>query len=202
MEKETMGAARRGRRPGPVSSRKAVLEAARARFATAGYARTTIRLVAADAGVNVAQVMQFFRTKDELFAAVMAIPPSALERFGALYEGPDDRLGERVVRAFLLAWEGFAEESRPLMATLRGAFVNDQARDQLRGFIQSRLVAGTRQREDPTAMLRAGLVASLLIGMVIGRRVIGVPMLVATEAEELVRMIAPAIQMMLVPEER
>lgn len=199
MEEETTSAARRGRRPGPTSSRQAVLDAARVRFASAGYARTTIRLVAADAGVNVAQVMQFFRTKDELFAAVMAIPPSALERFGALYEGPDDRLGERVVRAFLAAWEDIPEESRPLMATLRGAFVNDHARDQLRGFTQSRLLTGTRERLDPEARLRAGLVASLLIGMVVGRRVIGVPLLTTAEPEALVSVIAPAIQQILAP---
>ncbi|MEN0108758.1 MAG: TetR family transcriptional regulator [Pseudomonas sp.] len=200
MEKNTGAPARRGRRPGTGSTRQSVLDAARARFASDGFARTTIRLVAADAGVDVAQVMQFFRSKDELFAAVMEIPASALERFDALYEGPDEHLGERVVQAFLTAWEGLSEESKPLMATLRGAFVNDQARDQLRGFIQARLLTGTRAHADAEAKLRAGLVASLLIGMVVGRRVIGVPMLVAAEHNDLVRVIAPAIQKILVPE--
>lgn len=199
MGKDTNGTLRRGRRPGPGSSRNAVLDAAQARFANYGYARTTIRLVAADAGVDVAQVMQFFRSKDELFAAVMAIPASALERFGTLYDGPDDCIGERVVQAFLAAWEGNPEESAPLMATLRGAFVNDQARNQLRGFIQSRLLAGTRQCVDPQAKLRAGVAASLLIGMVISRRVIGVPVLAAAEPEALAAVIAPAIQQILVP---
>lgn len=200
MKKETASTARRGRRPGPNSSRHLVLEAARARFACDGFAGTTIRLVAADAGVDVAQVMQFFRSKDELFAAVMAIPASALERFDALYEGPDEHLGERVVRAFLTAWEGIAEESEPLMATLRGAFVNDQARDQLRAFIQSRLRTGSHEQSDCDGNLRAGLAASLLVGMVVSRRVIGVPILVAAEPEELVRIIGPAIQKILVPE--
>jgi AcrR family transcriptional regulator len=178
-----------------------VLDAARARFASGGFAGTTIRLVAADAGVDVAQVMQFFRSKDELFAAVMAIPPTALERFDALYEGPDEHLGERVVRAFLTAWEGIPEESEPLMATLRGAFVNDQARDQLRGFIQSRLLAGTAERLGSDAKLRAGLASSMLVGMIVGRRVIGVPILVAAETEELVGVVAPAIQRILVPQQ-
>jgi AcrR family transcriptional regulator len=158
-----------------------------------------MRLVAADAGVDAAQVMQFFRSKDELFAAVMAIPASALLRFDALYEGPDEHLGERVVRAFLAGWEGIPEESEPLMATLRGAFVNEQAREQLRGFIQSRLLTGTGERPDPEAMLRSGLAASLLVGLVVGRRIIGVPTLVAADPEELVRIVAPAIQRILVP---
>lgn len=199
MSKESTSTARRGRRPGPNSTRQVVLDAARARFASGGFAGTTIRLVAADAGVDVAQVMQFFRSKDELFAAVMAIPTTALERFDTLYEGPDEHLGERVVRAFLAAWEGIAEESEPLMATLRGAFVNDQARDQLRGFIQSRLLAGTCDQLGSDAGLRAGLAASMLVGMVVGRRVIGVPTLLAAQPEELVRIVAPAIQNILVP---
>ncbi|WP_448681171.1 TetR/AcrR family transcriptional regulator [Pseudomonas nicosulfuronedens] len=177
-----------------------MLSVARERFARDGYARTTIRLVAADAGVDVAQVMQFFRSKDELFAAVMSIPASALERFSALYEGPDEHLGERVVRAFLAAWTVRDEESGPLMATLRGAFVNDQARNQLRGFIQSRLLTGTREYFGSDARLRAGIASSLLVGLVVGRRVLGVPTLENADPEELVRVVAPAIQRVLAPQ--
>ena len=198
-EKSTLNV-RRGRRPGPGSTRQAVLDAARARFASDGFAATTIRLVAADAEVDVSQVMQFFRSKDELFAAVMAVPASALRRFNTLYEGLDAHVGERVVRAFLTAWEGLPEESEPLMATLRGAMVNDQARDQLRDFIQARLQAGTSERLGSDAALRAGLATSLLIGMVVCRRIIGVPVLVAAEQEELVMLLAPAIQQILVPQ--
>lgn len=200
MNKNSTPAVRRGRRPGPNSTRQAVLDAARARFASDGFAATTIRLVAADAQVDVSQVMQFFRSKDELFAAVMAVPASALQRFNTLYEGPDEHLGERVVRAFLTAWEGMPEESAPLMATLRGAMVNDQARDQLRDFIQARLLAGTSAGPSSDAALRIGLATSLLIGMVICRRIIGVPVLVAAEPEELVKLLAPAIQQILVPQ--
>lgn len=199
MNKKSTPTVRRGRRPGPNSTRQVVLDAARARFASDGFSGTTIRLVAADAGVDVAQVMQFFRSKDELFAAVRAIPASALVRFNTLAEGPDEHLGERVVRAFLTAWEGIPEESEPLMATLRGAFVNDQARDQLRDFIQSRLLAGAGERLGSDATLRAGLASSLLVGMVVGRRIIGVPTLVAAEPEELIRVVAPAIQQILAP---
>ncbi|NHO68341.1 TetR/AcrR family transcriptional regulator [Aestuariicella hydrocarbonica] len=198
MKKESNSTARRGRRPGPNSTRRAVLEAARASFAKHGFVGTTIRLVAAEAEVDVAQVMQFFRSKDALFAAVMAIPESALERFNSLYEGPDEHLGERVVRAFLTAWEGVIEESEPLMATLRGAFVNDQARNQLSDFIQSRLLAGTNENHCSDARLRTGLASSMLVGVVVGRRVIGVPTIVAADHEELIRILAPAIQQILV----
>ena len=189
---------RRGRRPGTSSTRQAVLDAARARFADDGFADTTIRLVAADAGVDASQVMQFYRSKDELFAAVMAIPQSALERFDTAFEGPDEHLGERVVRAYLGAWEGRPEESEPLMAMLRGAIVNENANGQLRDFIQSRLLNGTSERAAPDAALRAGLASSMLVGIVTGRRIIGVPALVTADTEQLVALLAPAIQRVLV----
>ncbi len=173
-----------------------MLQAARARFAADGFAGTTIRRIAADAGVDPSQVMQFFGSKDELFATVMAVPPSALRRFDTAFEGPGEHLGERVVRAYLEAWEGPAEESEPLMVMLRGAIVNDHANTQLRDFIQSRLVHGVNGRGDD-AVLRAGLAAAMLVGIITSRRIIGVPALVAADAETLVRTVGPAIQQLL-----
>ncbi|WP_029266435.1 MULTISPECIES: TetR/AcrR family transcriptional regulator [unclassified Microbacterium] len=190
---------RPGRRPGPGSTRRTVLDAARARFATEGFAATTIRRVAADAGVDASQVMQFFRSKDELFAAVMAIPASALDRFDTAFEGPDEHLGERVVRAYLQAWEGPGEESEPLMAMLRGAIVNQHANDQLRDFIQSRLREGTHASGDPDAALRTGLGSAMLVGIVTARRIIGVPTLEQADVDDLVRVVAPALQEVLAP---
>jgi len=78
-------------------------------------------------------------------------------------------------------------------------FDEASTREQLRDFIQARLLAGTSERLGSDAGLRVGLATSLLIGMVVCRRIIGVPVLVAAEAEELVTLIAPAIQQVLVP---
>ncbi|SPM32602.1 transcriptional regulator [Mycobacterium rhizamassiliense] len=190
-----MTTARRGRRPGASTTRQAILDAARARFAADGYAGTTIRRVAADAGVDASLVMQFFRSKDELFGAVMSITPEALARLGSAFEGPDEHLGERVVRAFLDVWEGDPRDSEPLMAMLRGAIVNEQAGEQLRAFIQARLLDGIRSRPgDPDdAALRAGLASSMLVGIVVGRRIVGVRILAEADSETLIARLAPAI---------
>jgi AcrR family transcriptional regulator len=186
-------APRRGRRPGPASSRAAILAAARARFARDGFDATTIRVVAGDAGVDASQVMQFFHSKEELFAAVMAVPSSALDRFDAAFDGPNDLLGERVTRAFFESWEGTREESEPLMATLRGAIVNEHAAAALRGFLQSRLLNGARGREEHAA-LRAGIAAAALVGVITSRNIIGVPSLTEADSEQIVSILAPAIQ--------
>ncbi|GAA4668239.1 TetR/AcrR family transcriptional regulator [Frondihabitans cladoniiphilus] len=186
-----------GRRRGPTSTRDGVLAAARARFASDGFAATTIRRVATDAGVDPSQVMQFFGSKDDLFAAVMAIPATALARFDTAFEGPSEHLGERVVRAYLEAWDAEASESEPLMAMLRGAVVNEAAAAALREFIQSRLSHGMAGRSGD-ALLRAGLAASMLIGIIVSRRIVGVPALVAADTDRLVAAVGPALQVLLV----
>ena len=145
------------------------------------------------------QVIQFFRSKDALFATVMAVPASALERFDAAFEGPEDGLGERVVRAYLESWEGVAAVREPLMAMLRGAIVHETAATELRDFIQSRLVNGVHdlQGRSDESTLRAGLAASMLIGMTIGRRVVGVPAVASVDTDTLVATVAPAVQVIL-----
>ena len=191
--------ARRGRRPGANTTRREILDAARARFAADGFAATTIRRIASDAGVNPSLVMQFFTSKEELFAAVMSISPKSLERFSIVFDGPDEHLGERVVRAHLEVWEGAPEDSEPLMAMLRGAIGNEQAGSQLREFIQARLLdaMGAEGGNSPDAALRAGLASSMLVGIVVGRRLVGVPILAEADTETLISLVAPAIQSVL-----
>ena len=197
---KTASVGRRGRRPGASTTRQAILDAARARFASDGFAATTIRRVAADAEVDASLVMQFFQSKNELFAAVMSISPNALSRLRTAFDGPADSLGERVVRAYLEVWEGAAQDSEPLMAMLRGAIVNDQARTQLREFIQARLLDSVGLDTAEDAVLRAGLVSSMLVGLVVGRRIVGVPVLANADREKLVALVAPAVHSVLTSE--
>ena len=53
-------------------TRRALVRAARRRFATDGYRATTVRHIAADAGVNVALINRYFVSKEGLFEACMA----------------------------------------------------------------------------------------------------------------------------------
>ena len=190
---------KRGRRPGKNNTRQEVLESARALFSSQGFTGTTIRKVAEDAGVDVAQVMQFFRSKQELFMVVMSVPISVLEQFDTVFEGPSEQLGERIVRAYLSAWEGEPEASEPLMAMLRGSMVSEDARKLLSDFIESRLLSSAKAPLGSDAVLRAGLAASMLVGIVTSRNIIVVPTLAEAEQEQLISIIAPAIQQILMP---
>ncbi|MEV0844351.1 TetR family transcriptional regulator [Streptomyces sp. NPDC049954] len=191
----------RGRRPGRNATRQAVLDAARARFAADGFKATTIRGIAADAGVDAALVMQFFRSKDELFAAVMAISPDALAQLADAFGGPEHSLGERVVRAHLSVWEGGSKDAAALLAMLRGAITNEGATAQLREFIESRLTEESNRRalDDHDSAVRVALAASMLIGIVVGRKVVRVPLLVGEDTESIVERVGPALQEILAP---
>jgi AcrR family transcriptional regulator len=194
---------RRGRRPGTNDNRKVVLEAARARFARDGYAATTMRKVAADAGVDASLVVRFFGSKAELFAEVMSVAPEVPSRLAEAFEAPEESVGDHVARTHLGVWEGDTRDSEPLLAMLRGALTNEQANEQLRGFLEARFTedADANPRDELTAV-RVGLASSMVMGVVLARRVIGVPTLAAQDVEDLAAAIGPALQAVLRPDRR
>ena len=94
-----MAEIKRGRRPGPSTTRDAILSAARERFSEHGYDRVRMRDVAADAGVDVALVTYHFGSKDGLFGAALEMPsPMAALMADVLEHGGIDDFGERFLR--------------------------------------------------------------------------------------------------------
>ena len=183
---------------GPAATRTAILDAARVRFATDGFTSSTIRKIAADAGVDPSLVMQYFGSKGELFASVMDLGPNTMSRISDAFTGPDDAIGERVTRAFLEVWDGDPLVSQPLQALLRAAIGSAQATVQLRGLIQKRVI------DDLNPLLREGdmatrieIASSMLVGVVVGRQLVQIEALVGQDREALVAYIAPSIQAIL-----
>src|SRR4051812_39471436 len=100
----TSRAPRRGRRPGAPDTRATILDAARSAFAESGFAGTTVRGVAAAAGVDAALVHHYFGTKDDLFLAAMELPVDPRGVIAPAVAGGIDGAGERLLRAFLSLW--------------------------------------------------------------------------------------------------
>ena len=188
------------RQPGPAATRKVILDAARARFARDGFSGSTIRKIAADAGVDASLVMQYFGSKDALFAAVMAVGPNTMSRISNAFDGPEHSLGERVTRAFLQVWDGDPEVSEPLLALLRAAIGNEQATVHLRELIQKRVIndLSARLRDSPDMAIRIEIASSMLVGVVVGRQLVGIEALVSQDHNALVAYVAPSIQAVLV----
>ncbi len=183
----------RGRRPGPSTTRERLLEAARRRFAEAGYDRTSIRAIAADAGVDPALAVHFFGSKEELFRAALAWPLDPAEMARRIASGGRGSLGERLARTFLGLWED-PRTRQPLLALLRSAMTHEQSAALLREFVRSQLFSRIGELvEGPDRELRIDLAASQLIGMAVLRHVLRVEPLASTPEEALVERLAPVL---------
>jgi len=181
----------RGRRPGdPEVTRRAILAAARAVFARAGYENATIRAIASRAKVDPALVHHHFGTKEELFVAAHELPfsPAAVR---ALLEGGEGTLGERVTRLYLTA--AFTEGG-PFESLVRAAMTNPTARSMLRGFLEHGVLdALAPYLGVPDARFRIMLAGSQLMGIFMARRVVGVDALREADLDHLVGVVGPTI---------
>ena len=190
-----MAEIRRGRRPGPSTTRDAILAAARERFSAHGYDRVRMRDVAADAEVDVALVTYHFGSKDGLFAAALEMPaPMAALMADVLEHGEIDDFAERFLRRVLEVWDD-ERTGGPLVALVRSAMSHPPAAQALREFVQAELLARIAARLGTAdADKRAALFGSQLIGIMLYRHVLGVEPVASMPAEELVERAAPALQ--------
>ncbi|HTX82576.1 MAG TPA: TetR family transcriptional regulator [Streptosporangiaceae bacterium] len=194
----TRQGSRTGRRAGDSGTKDAILEAARAQFATHGYDGATIRAIAAGAGVDPALVHHFYGSKESLFAAAMELPFIPSEVIGAALArpAPADSLGTHMVRSALAVWES-AEVRGAFQAMLRSALTSEQAAATLREFIAAailRPVASAAGGTDPERTpFRSSLVASQMLGLALGRYVLRFGPVAEASPEELAVAIGPTI---------
>jgi len=177
-------------------SRDAVLSAAKERFATEGYEKTTLRAIARDAHVDPSMVLYLFGSKEELFreSLRLIIDPEVL--VAALTGETDDEpdIGTRMVRTYLRIWET-PDTAATVRAMLQSATSNSDAQDAFRGFMQNYVltaVSGVLGGRDE-ARLRAMLAAGTLVGTAMLRYIIQVPPLATLSADEVVKLIAPTV---------
>lgn len=185
---------RTGRRPGRPDTRSEIVSAAARRFARAGYDATSVRQVAADAGVDPALVRRFFGGKEELFGAVAAAVIGPEEALAAVTDGPAGQAGARLLR-YYLGLLGDVRQPGPLLGLVRSAVTSEHAAGLLRRFLAERLLAGIAARLSADhAELRAALVASQLVGLAVARYAVRLPPLTAAGTDELAGWAGPVLQ--------
>ncbi|ROP34510.1 TetR/AcrR family transcriptional regulator [Pseudokineococcus lusitanus] len=188
------------RRRDAAETRRLLVAAARRRFAQDGYQGTTVRDVAADAGVNVALINRYFTSKEGLFEACLPRTLAALDAH------PDD-LGaavDRVVRRLVAATTD--EEVRvPLLLLLRSsgdARADELRRTTLRGFAERLAAAAAREGGRPAdegLLLRAEMALGVLLGTVVLRTSVAVEPLASTDAGLLEEPLRAAVLSLLRP---
>jgi AcrR family transcriptional regulator len=184
----------RGRRPGASGTREAIAEAARQCFAELGYDRAGIRAVAERAGVDPALVMHYFGSKQKLFVSVMSLPYVPEEVLPGLVSGPRAEAGQRLAR-FVVDTLEQPQPRAVLTGMVRAAAADPEIAGLVRDQVSARVVAGIAAGLGvDDAPVRASLVASQVIGLIMARYVIGVEPLASLDADALVAAIAPNLQ--------
>jgi AcrR family transcriptional regulator len=177
-------------------SREAVLAAAKARFATQGYEKATLRAIADDAHVDPSMVLYLFGSKAGLFRESLRLimDPDAL--VATLAGGPDDDpdIGIRMVRTYLRIWES-PDTGPSMVAMLQSATSNSDAHEAFRGFMQNYVLTAVSEvlGGGEQARLRAMLAASQLVGTALLRYVMKVAPLASLSGDEVVRLISPTV---------
>jgi AcrR family transcriptional regulator len=161
-------------------ARAAILAAARSRFASDGYDKTTIRAVAADAGIDPSMVMRYYGSKANLFAASAAIDlpmtsqqqPEAAQAMVGEDNGAAE-VAERYARMFIDHWEQGENEVERLV--LRTAMTHPEAVAQVQRLFDDQVAPPllAAMGQDPDARLRAALVLSQTLGIVLCRYLYG-----------------------------
>lgn len=185
---------RRGRPRGASDSRARIIAAAVDDFGDHGYDGSTIRSIAARAGVDSALVHHYFGTKADLFAEAVGIPVRPDIDVPGIIAGPRDEVGARLIRYVLEAFEQPDIRRRGVLL-IRTALGSRVTTPLLAGFLSRELIGRVaRELGVPDAELRATLAASQIAGMVIGRYVVRLPAIAGASVDELVARIGPTVQ--------
>jgi AcrR family transcriptional regulator len=185
--------ARTGRRPGSPDTRERVRHAAQEAFAASGFEQATIREIARRAGVDPALVHHYFGSKEELFVASMQLPEEIGTRLPAVLGGERAGVGQRLADLAMSLWED--EPTRlVILGIARSATSDPRAAAALRDLLESTLLPRVRGLGVDQPELRATLAWSQLVGLAIGRYVLGVGVLADVEPGRLAAIAGPLLQ--------
>ena len=186
-----------GRRPRNEETRERILSAACTRFGDVGFEATTIRSVAAEAEVDPALVMHYFKNKQGLFDAVV----SSLQELPGRLEDVADLKG--FIAQYLQLWEAEDMGSR-LKAVLRAGVGSSHASGVLRQYMDEQFLELVSQSklsatvfDTPEKRERIPFIGAMLVGVAITRNVILVPYVREKTIDELAEIYAAACEAIL-----
>jgi AcrR family transcriptional regulator len=161
-----------------------ILDAATQAFFSAGYDRTTIRAVAAAAGVDAGLVMHYFGTKQELYKRVIDAAP-APELSGTPAEAAEQIL------------DGIASrlESEPAasLALLRSMLTNPEAATAASDGIARYQAQIAQAIPAGDAGLRAAVITAVTLGITVSRHLIKSGELATADPAQIVDLLRPCM---------
>jgi len=169
-------------------TRAAILTAARERFAVDGYAKATIRAIAAQARIHPSMVMRYYGSKEKLLAAVADFGLDLPD----VSHIPPAGWSEGLIRHLL----DMCERNDTMIALLRLAATQETAAERARWIIAHQIepLIATTEPEPALAARRAALLATQMMGLALTRYVLKLPPIVAMTHDELVAWLSPTVQ--------
>ena len=166
-------------------TRSTILATARSQFGNQGFERTTIRSVAAEAGVDPALVMHYFGSKAELFAAASRFDIT----FPDLADVAPDRVADVLLPMFIAVWG----PQGPFLPLLRAAATNRAAADALLEVFVDQVAPALAAVVPDRAAERAALVGSQLLGLAVARYILCSPPLAGMDDAQLIEWLRPVL---------
>jgi len=185
---------RPGRPAGISDTRERILDSARELFAQNGIHKTSIRAVAAAAGVDPALVHHYYGTKEQLFIAAIHIPIDPMEVLGPLRETPVEQIGYELPKLVLPIWD--SDAGKGFIAMLRSMLAGADV-SLIRSFLQEVIAGEVGPRVDNppgTGMIRVQFVASQLVGVVMARYIMELDPFKSLSVEQVADTIGPNLQ--------
>lgn len=170
-------------------TKQRILNAARRRFSAKGYERTTIRAVAANADIDPSMVMRYFGSKEGLFAAAASFDLHLPD----LASLPRKERGKRLAQHYLRLWRRDAAGGG-LAILLRTAATNEGAAERVREIFREQVLPVVTGASPDAPSVRAGLIASQLLGMAYCRYIVKMPALTRLDEKVLAANLGRTLQ--------
>jgi len=170
-------------------TRADLLSAARRRFGTEGYDRTTIRAIAADVGVDAALVLRYFGSKQELFAAAADLNLDLPDLTGVA----PGRLAGALLARFFAVWE----DDETFLALLRASMTSESVAETLRQVFTAQVEPALSAVVPDHPRERAGLVGAFIIGLATTRYALAAPGLAAMDRDQITAWATPVVDQLL-----
>jgi AcrR family transcriptional regulator len=149
-------------------TRQLLLDAARHRFASDGYAATTVREIADDAGVNVALISRYFSSKEGLFEACLTSSVDEMRRTAG--GARIDEVAERIVEQLAgIDSDGFPRHLVLLLRSSGDARADEIRVGMLRTFAEKLASLAGWTEGDDELLLRAQVTIAASLGIALLR---------------------------------
>jgi AcrR family transcriptional regulator len=168
-----------------------ILDVARRLFAERGFETTTIRAVAAGAQVDPALVIHYFGSKEDLFAKAISVTVQEAASHDA------DEAIEHLLTNLNIKVHGLPETT---LAMMRSMLTHPKASEAARASLDQQVATLSETITTEDARLRAALVMTTIVGVTIGRELLGVDALRQATPQQIIDLLRPCLRDLLIEE--